>query len=60
MELDGAIGPVERVERCHVLVREGEVEDLGVFFDAFAVRRFGDHDKITGPSATAPARACVQ
>ena len=38
MELDGAIGPVERVEGCHILVREGEIEDLRVFFDAFPVR----------------------
>src|SRR5258708_38645819 len=41
-----AIGPVERIERGHVLVREGEVEDLGVLLDAFAVRRLGDHDQV--------------
>src|ERR1700757_5134858 len=43
---------VERVELSHVLFREGEVEDLGVFCNAFTVRRFGDHDKtaLQGPA----------
>src|SRR5438309_7554254 len=47
--LEGAVGatsPVERVEGWHVLVREGEVEDLGVFFDAFEMRRLGDHYQV--------------
>ena len=33
----GAIGPIQRVERGHVLVRQCEVEDLGVVCDAFTV-----------------------
>ena len=33
----GTAGPIERGECCHVLLREREVEDLGIFLDALAV-----------------------
>src|SRR5439155_24956780 len=42
----GAAGPVEPVEGGHVLVRKGEVEDLGIFCDPLAMRRLGDHYQV--------------
>jgi hypothetical protein len=49
--LAGAVGAarlVERVELGHVLVGEGEVEDLRVLDDAVAVRRLREDDEIVG------------
>jgi two-component system, OmpR family, KDP operon response regulator KdpE len=37
---------VQPVELGHLLVGEGEIEYLGVFLDAVAVGRFGDHHQI--------------
>src|SRR4051794_6242278 len=45
LALERAVGPtglVERVELCHVVVGEAEVEDLRVLLDPLAVRRLRD------------------
>jgi hypothetical protein len=41
-----AAGAVERVELRHVLLREGEVEDLGVLRDPLTVRRLRDERNV--------------
>ena len=41
--LAGASRLIERVELCHVLVGEREVEDPRVLLDALSVSRLGDH-----------------
>ncbi len=43
----GASGAVAGVELGHVLVGQGEIEDLGVFLDALAVGRLGQDDEAT-------------
>src|SRR4051794_22452333 len=45
LRLPGAAGPVEGVERAHVVLAELEVEDPGVLDDPLAPARLRDHDR---------------
>src|SRR6188472_459724 len=40
-----AVARVERIDRTHLRIRQGEVEDVEVLLEALAAHRLGEHDE---------------